>query len=175
MIASSEFDDSDGLMRDAVVGHMQRLHKACVLSAEMAMETGELQHDADAEQFSFELFGIIATCYRARTLFLSKDAKRRAKTAFDRLVQSYLRRAGGKSVKRPPKPDKEFSMSTSNALMQDFIAAMISTIVRFINHTKLDTRRASIYVVAAVAPRAVLKRATSLVITPPRFVHTSHE
>jgi AcrR family transcriptional regulator len=88
MVASTEFDDSEGAMRDAVVEHMQRLHDACVRSVEMAIETGEFARNTDAEQFAFELFGIVATCYRSRTLFRNKDANQRAKTAFERLVQS---------------------------------------------------------------------------------------
>jgi AcrR family transcriptional regulator len=100
MVASTEFDDSEGAMRDKVVEHMQRLHDACVRSVEMAIETGELAAGTDAEQFAFELFGIVATCYRSRTLFRNKDANRRAKIAFDRLVQSCLAPAAKPS---PPK------------------------------------------------------------------------
>lgn len=105
MIASSEFHDSAGAMRDAVVEHMQRLHDATVRSVEMTIDTGEFAADTDAEQFAFELFGIIATCYRARTLFNSKDANRRAKTAFDRLVAAHLASASSAARSQlPPQP-----------------------------------------------------------------------
>jgi AcrR family transcriptional regulator len=90
MVASTEFDDQEGAMRDAVVEHMQRLHQAMVKSVEMAIDTGEFATDADAEQFAFELFGIISTCYRSRSLFRDKDANVRARRAFDRLVSSSL-------------------------------------------------------------------------------------
>jgi AcrR family transcriptional regulator len=90
MVASTEFDDQEGAMRDAVVEHMQRLHQAMVKSVEMAMQTGEFDSDTDAEQFAFELFGIISTCYRSRSLFRDKDANVRAKRAFDRLISSAL-------------------------------------------------------------------------------------
>lgn len=90
MVASTEFDDQEGAMREAVVEHMQRLHQAMVKSVEMAVETGEFARDTDAEQFAFELFGIISTCYRSRSLFRDKDANVRARRAFDRLVSSSL-------------------------------------------------------------------------------------
>jgi AcrR family transcriptional regulator len=91
MVASTEFDDKEGAMRDAVVEHMQRLHQAMVKSVEMAIQTNEFAADTDAEQFAFELFGIISTCYRSRSLFRDKDANTRAKRAFDRLVSSALK------------------------------------------------------------------------------------
>jgi AcrR family transcriptional regulator len=99
MVASTEFDDQEGAMRDAVVEHMQRLHQAMVKSVEMAVETGEFASDTDAEQFAFELFGIISTCYQSRSLFRDKDANTRAKRAFDRLVSSALNQ--NTPVKKP--------------------------------------------------------------------------
>lgn len=95
MVASTEFDDQEGAMRDAVVEHMQRLHQAMVKSVEMTIQTNEFAADADAEQFAFELFGIISTCYRSRSLFRDKNANIRAKRAFDRLVSSEV------AVKKP--------------------------------------------------------------------------
>jgi AcrR family transcriptional regulator len=110
MIASHEFDDTEGAMRDAVVHHMQNLHRACVRSAQMCIDSGEFAAETDADQFAFELFGIIATCYRARTLFRAKDANVRAKRAFDRLVQSCLPPAASTS-----NPTKANVVSKSSA------------------------------------------------------------
>ena len=105
MVASTEFDDKDGAMRDAVVEHMQRLHHAMVKSVEMTTETGEFAADTDAEQFAFELFGIISTCYRSRSLFRDLDANMRARRAFDRLVSNSLnQRAAAKKPNRLAKP-----------------------------------------------------------------------
>jgi AcrR family transcriptional regulator len=109
MVASTEFDDKEGAMRDAVVEHMQRLHQAMVKSVEMAVETDEFAADTDAEQFAFELFGIISTCYRSRTLFRDKDANVRAKRAFDRLLSSAV------AVKKPNRQVKSKHRTKSSA------------------------------------------------------------
>lgn len=86
MVASTEFDDREGAMRDAVVEHMQRLHQGLVKSVEMTILTGEFAADTDSEQFAFEIFGVISSCYRSRSLFRDKDANTRARRAFDRLI-----------------------------------------------------------------------------------------
>jgi AcrR family transcriptional regulator len=89
MAAAAEFGNRENPMRDAVEQHMKRLHLEIIRSAEMVKAAGEFRADADAEQFAFELFGIIATCYRSRSLFRDKDANARAMRAFERLIASY--------------------------------------------------------------------------------------
>jgi AcrR family transcriptional regulator len=86
MAAAGEFDRRDGPMRDAVEGHLRRLHAETAKCVEMAIATGEFASGTDAEQFAFELFGIVATFYRSRNLFRDRDAAVRARAAFDRLV-----------------------------------------------------------------------------------------
>ena len=90
MTAMVEFDDKPGSLREAVVEHMRRSQDGLVRAVRMAVETGELATDTDPEQFAFELFGIIATCYRSRNLFRDKDANKRSSIAFDRLVGACL-------------------------------------------------------------------------------------
>jgi AcrR family transcriptional regulator len=90
MVASTEFDDQEGPMRDAVVEHMQRLEHGIVKAVDMAIQNGEFSADTDAEQFAFELFGIVATCYRSRSLFRDPQANVRAKRAFERLIEGAL-------------------------------------------------------------------------------------
>ncbi len=90
MAASVEFNSREGPMRDAVEQHMRRLHNAIAKSAELTIANGEFRKDVDCEQFAFELFGIIATCYRSRNLFRDPLANARAKTAFERLLQDRL-------------------------------------------------------------------------------------
>jgi AcrR family transcriptional regulator len=109
MVASTEFDDQEGAMREAVVEHMQRLHHSLVKSVEMAMQAGELGPDTDAEQFAFEVFGIVSSCYRSRSLFRDKDANIRAKRAFDRLVSSAV------AAKKPSRISKTKSRRKSSA------------------------------------------------------------
>ena len=90
--ANTEFDDRPGPMRDAVVQHMQRLNQEIMRGVQMAIDTGEFTPDADPEQFAFELFGIISSCYRSRNLFQDNAANMRARKAFDRLTASNLAR-----------------------------------------------------------------------------------
>ena len=88
--ANTEFDDRPGPMRDAVVEHMQRQHHEMMRCVQMAKDTGELSTDTDPEQFAFELFGIVSSCYRSRSLFQDANANVRARKAFDRLTASNL-------------------------------------------------------------------------------------
>ena len=90
LAANTEFDDRPGPMRDAVVQHMQRMNQEIMRGVQMTIDTGEFATDTDAEQFAFELFGIISSCYRARNLFDDAKANVRARTAFDRLIASSL-------------------------------------------------------------------------------------
>jgi AcrR family transcriptional regulator len=88
MAASSEFGSRHGPMRDAVEGHMRRNHRAIVRAVEQVIENGEFRDDVDAEQFAFEIFGVVSTAYRALHLFRDPLARARAKAAFDRLIAS---------------------------------------------------------------------------------------
>lgn len=90
MTAITEFDDKPGAVRDALLQHMQGMHDSLVKSIQMTIDTGEFAADTDPEQLAFELFGIIASCYRSRNLFRDGQANVRAKKAFDRLFQSAL-------------------------------------------------------------------------------------
>lgn len=83
--ANTEFDDRPGPMRDAVLQHMQRMHQEIMRGVQITIDTGEFTADTDPEQFAFELFGIISSCYRSRNLFLDRNANTRAQTAFERL------------------------------------------------------------------------------------------
>ncbi len=108
MVASTEFHDREGAMRDAVVEHMQRLHQSLVKSVEMTIQNGEFAADTDSEQFAFEVFGVISSCYRSRNLFRDKDANMRAKRAFDRLVVDAVAHPMA-SPKATPKLSKDSS------------------------------------------------------------------
>ena len=99
--ANTEFDDRPGPMRDAVVEHMQRLNDGIMRGVQMAIDTGEFSADTDPEQFAFELFGIISSCYRSRNLFKDADANLRARKAFDRLVTSNLVQQSRGGVRNP--------------------------------------------------------------------------
>jgi AcrR family transcriptional regulator len=88
MSALGEFDDKPGVMRDAVFAQMHRMHEEITRAVQMTIDTGEFSPDTDPEQFAFEMFGIVATCYRSRNLFGDPKANDRARRAFARLVDS---------------------------------------------------------------------------------------
>lgn len=89
MAASAEYRNRPGPMRDAIEQHMKRLHLEIMKAVEMAVASGELAQDTDADQFAFEVFGIIASCYQSRNLFHDPRANARALNAFERLVASH--------------------------------------------------------------------------------------
>jgi len=97
MTAITEFDDKPGPVRDAVVEHMHRMDESLAKSIRMTIDTGEFAPDTDAEQLAFELFGVLASCYRSRNLFRDDHANIKAKKAFERLINSAL-------AKNPPSP-----------------------------------------------------------------------
>ena len=101
--ANTEFDDRPGPMRDAVVHHMQRLNFEIMRGVQMAIDTGEFSTDADPEQFAFELFGIISSCYRSRNLFQDPEANTRARKAFLRLTASNMAQQHPTSAKDSPR------------------------------------------------------------------------
>lgn len=86
MSALGEFDDQPGPMRDAVAAQMRRLDREIAGNVQAAIESGEFSGTIPPEQFVFELFGIIAACYRSRGLYHDADAGIRAKIAFRRLI-----------------------------------------------------------------------------------------
>lgn len=90
MSAIAEFDDKPGPVRDAVAHQMRRMHDEIARAVQMTIDTGEFRPDTDSEQFAFEMFGVVATCYRSRNLFNDPDANKRARIAFARLVKSCL-------------------------------------------------------------------------------------
>jgi AcrR family transcriptional regulator len=95
MTAITEFDDKPGPVRDAVVEYMHRMDESLAKSIRMTIDTGEFAPDTDAEQMAFELFGVLASCYRSRNLFRDGQANIKAKKAFERLINSAL-------AKNPP-------------------------------------------------------------------------
>lgn len=90
MAALAEFDDKPGAVRDRLVEHMQRMHEQIMRAVQMTIDTGEFRPDSDPEQFAFEMFGVVATCYRSRSLFNDPRANERARIAFNRLIDANL-------------------------------------------------------------------------------------
>ena len=88
--AAAEYDDKPGSMRDAVVERQTLLARELAKSVRMAIETGELDAQADPEQIAFEMIGIVLAMYQSQRLMGDGKAASRAAAAFNRLVDSAL-------------------------------------------------------------------------------------
>ncbi|WP_434515812.1 TetR/AcrR family transcriptional regulator [Dechloromonas sp. ARDL1] len=86
MSAMSEFDDQPGPMHDAVAQQMRKLDREVARNVQVAIESGDFSGAIQPDQFAFELFGIIAACYRNHSLYRDAETGNRAKAAFQRLI-----------------------------------------------------------------------------------------
>jgi AcrR family transcriptional regulator len=84
--ATREFLHQPGAMRDAVIERQKVLAREMGKTVQMAVETGELKRETDCSQVAYELFGIILAMYRTEILLGTEEASRRARVAFDRLI-----------------------------------------------------------------------------------------
>lgn len=84
--AAVEFDDRPGPVRDAVVGHYERLERELGRAVELAVGEGHLRADLDIGQFVFDILGVIFAYYHSARLLRRDEAESRARTAFERLV-----------------------------------------------------------------------------------------
>jgi AcrR family transcriptional regulator len=87
--ATREYHHQPGPMRDAVVERQKILSRELAKTVQMAVETGELKAGTDPGQFAFETFGIILAFYRTELLLGTPEAARRARVAFERLVETH--------------------------------------------------------------------------------------
>lgn len=87
--AVNEFDDQPGPVRDAVAAGQAAWRGSLARAVQLAVETGELRADLDAEQFVFELVGIALVAQQNRRLFRDKHTDTRALAAFERLVRDH--------------------------------------------------------------------------------------
>jgi AcrR family transcriptional regulator len=98
--ASGEYDDQPGPMREAVVERQRTLARELARAVQFAIDSGELRAGTEANQFVFEMFGIVLACYHTHRLVGDAGASARALDAFERLVVAYGAPAR-KTVSRP--------------------------------------------------------------------------
>lgn len=93
--AAWEYDDQPGPVRDELV----RLHLDFADSVAVMFRTGiaegDYREDADAEQFAFELQGIMFALFHTHRLLGDAAAEARARAAFGRLLDTVRREAAG--------------------------------------------------------------------------------
>ncbi len=84
--ASREYRHRPGPMRDAILDRQRQLDGALTKCVELGVETGELAKDTDARQFAFEFLALILAFYRSEMLLGSDEARLRARTGFEHLL-----------------------------------------------------------------------------------------
>lgn len=86
--AAVEFDDHPGPVRDAVIGHYERLERELARAVGMAVEAGHLRPDLDVAQFVFDLLGVVFAYNHFARLMRRTESRALARSAFERLVQA---------------------------------------------------------------------------------------
>lgn len=84
--AAVEFDDRPGPVRDAVRDHFARLERELGRAVRLGQEQGHLRADLDAEQFVFDMTGVILAYYHGARLFDRSRAEAQARAAFEHLL-----------------------------------------------------------------------------------------
>ena len=86
--ASREYDHRPGPMRDAILERQRQVERECTKAVQLAIDTGELRKDTDASQVAFEFLSIVLAFFRSELVHGTEVATRRARVAFDRLIES---------------------------------------------------------------------------------------
>jgi AcrR family transcriptional regulator len=86
--ASVELDDHPGRVRDYVYEQQRSLMDALAKAAEIAKDAGHFRKDLDPQQFAFELEAIYLVFHHAHRLLRDPKAAKKARIAFDRLLES---------------------------------------------------------------------------------------
>ena len=85
--ATREYIHQPGAMRDAALERQKQLDRELGKAVQMAVETGELDASADPAQIAYDMTGIVLASYRAALVMGPDEAVRRARKAFEQLLQ----------------------------------------------------------------------------------------
>ena len=76
-------------MRDAVMERQRLLNRELTKTVQLAIDAGDLGARTDARQLAFEIVAIVLASFRGESLFGAEESRKRARVAFDRLMQDY--------------------------------------------------------------------------------------
>ena len=85
--AGREYDHQPGAMRDAVMERQRLLDRELSKAVQLAVDAGELAERTDPRQVAFEFLAIVLVFYRSESILGTEEARKRARTAFDRLIE----------------------------------------------------------------------------------------
>ncbi len=88
--AVSEYDDRPGPLRDRVLAHHQRWRGELVRAIGLAIASGELRNDIDAEQFAFEVNAIALAVQHDMAIAGYDTAVALGQRMFEHLLPIYL-------------------------------------------------------------------------------------
>jgi AcrR family transcriptional regulator len=86
---ATEFDDKPGPVRDALAAGQRAWIETLNRAIRQAIEQGQLAPGTDAEQISFEMFGLALVVHHHRRLLGSERARARALQALDALIERH--------------------------------------------------------------------------------------
>lgn len=86
--ASSEFDDQPGPVRDLLLASQKDWLGVLAQAARVAIEEGHFKTNLDAEQLAWQLDSFILGYHHSARLLRSKDAEKRARSAFESLIRA---------------------------------------------------------------------------------------
>lgn len=89
MSLSQEYDDRPGEIHDLLVQSWRDWNGTVARVAATAITEGEFRPDCDPMQFAFEFLGIAMALQHAYKLLGESKAEKRARTAYERLIDSY--------------------------------------------------------------------------------------
>ncbi|HEX5760680.1 MAG TPA: TetR/AcrR family transcriptional regulator [Thermoanaerobaculia bacterium] len=86
--AATELDDRPGPQRELLVRAQRDWFDALAKAARIAVEEGHFRADLDAEQFAFQLYGIVLGYHHSKRLLRDPRAPEHARGAYQRLIDS---------------------------------------------------------------------------------------
>ena len=89
MAAAIELDDRQGPVRTYLVTAENEFLQMLARSARVAVEEGHFRRDIDCDQYAFEVHALVLGYNHARRLLREAKAEKRARAAFERLLQFY--------------------------------------------------------------------------------------
>jgi AcrR family transcriptional regulator len=87
--AAAEYDDRPGAIRDAVIANQHRGNAISEKAVRLAIQEGHLRPGTDPEQIAFEMLGIVLASHNHRRLLGDREARKRALTAFEELIERH--------------------------------------------------------------------------------------